>query len=557
MNFSNEQQIAIRQSQLGNIYIAAGPGSGKSTTLAEIARQLSGPDKSIMLITFTNKSAKDIIGKVGDKSMVGGTFHSIIYRIMRDNNHDFSICDEGKKKLIIRRLFNCRKDKEAFDKIYESISVAKSVYPIKDCKYTARYNAELARYSMMDFDDIINHGIDFLKKNKPSINVTDILVDELQDTSQNQLELLKELHRLTDAHIVGVGDLDQSIYEFRGARPRNVKDFIDHFGCNVYELGLNFRSKSNIVTHSRKLIENNKDRIQKDLRASDGGRGVVNVYRCSDTYKEIDYVVRLCRRKRREDVAILYRNRLHKMKLEYELRKNNIKYKVNDSTEITDRSAFRVILSIMKIASGAYDVYDVSEAAKGMKSLGNVTVNKIKELSESSNDILNDIISDKAKDDKRFAKSVSNIIKIQEEFTKYKGAKLSDMVRVIEGYLIKSFDVPKDIYSFLIDITNDYVVSIGDVRDLCNDFGLINTDEEQDDKDATIELSTIHGYKGGEKDIVIIPFSNWDIRPDPKIKDIWQAERRLWYVAVTRPKKELYISYSGYVKPKFIKEMGL
>ncbi len=857
MQFSQEQQDAIDNCD-GNIYMAAGPGSGKSTTLAEIARKIHNiDDNRIILITFTNKSARDILGKVGlgdSPRITGGTFHSIAYRLMRAAGVKTTICDENKKKLIIKKVFDCRKDKEKFVEVYETISRTKSVYPRKACNVTDKYNQELKKYDMMDFDDIISNGIQHIKNETSNVAATHILVDELQDTSGAQLELLKALRSVTKAKMLGVGDLDQcqpkgtlvlttqgykdisyissgvdrlpsyvqrgsyvvglkegytfkksrrsysgfmydittdsystkctynhklrvkwssdaknnkdinvvylmkkdsmfrigrcqlfnsdkvfhlgirakleeatdiwilkvcfskqaaslwenvyscaygipmipfkksgkiytqsildetftqinvllsrdessiemkvlymlndfklsieyplwssnkvhekqgastifevqacnlvddlmvipehvkgkkirwssfnigkvyveneqvysinicphhtyiadgiivsnSIYEWRGARPQNVKDFIDTFGCKVYQLGLNFRSTQKIVEHSKKLIKHNKGRIEKNLRASSEDRGIVLSYRAKDVYKEIDYVTSYCRRNRHKEIAILYRTRLNKMKIEFELRKIGIKYKVNDSTDIVDRSAFRVLLGMLRMSCGIYDIYDMEEVAKGMKALGKTAVEKVRaaqsvtkvaadgeqvDLFEKIVTTFDDLVHNVYHKNKGMRRSLGNIMKLQAKFKELKGDSMNKLIRILPDYCTPSFDIPEDILTFLLDITKEYTLVVSNVRELCNDFGL-DKDQEEDNDDALLELSTIHGYKGGERDIIILPFCNWDVRPDDKVKNVWEAERRLFYVAITRPKDELIVTYSG-EKPQYIREMGL
>ena len=810
-----------------------------STTLAEIARNLYLPDSKIVLITFTNKSAKDIIKKANIGNITGGTFHSIAYKILKAVNPEFSICDENKKRVIIKKIFDCKKDKELFEEIYDTISKVKSRYPIENCEYTYKYNEELNKYNMLDFDDIINHCVEYLLKNKPDLNITDILVDELQDTSQNQLELLKAMY-VTDnkIHMVGVADLDQChpagnkilttdglinieqldeqkhklpaydghgkvyginkpygysfqksvrkysgriieftvnnnkfqvtpnhkmyvkwnknkvknkhclyimrkgnyyrlgqcrlindngyfqlgirarieeaddawileiydnkqealyweqyysilykiptltfkevpgskhfkqefinnvydniseniikqdveklldiykknilypfwsknnkyqkqtcltfiiteacnifndymimaelnnskltyhdiistdklvnnidvyslnvekfhnyfcenilvsncIYQWRGAEPKNVFDFIELFKCETCKLATNYRSVTNIVEHSRKLIEHNKMRIQNELTAYNKDKGIVHVYRAKDTYSEIDYTVSICKRNKNKEIVILYRNRLNKTKLEYELRKNKIEYKVNDSSEIIDRSAFRVMLSILKIASSKYDIYDLQEAAKGLKALGPSTINKIKALIDNNTEkkLISELIKEEADNNKRFATSVSNILLLQETFTLFKNAKLSILIKEILEYINNSFEIPKDILEFIIDMTESYKVCAQDIIDLCNDFGLDNNPEEEMNDNAKITLSTIHGYKGGEGEMCILPFCDWNFKPDNNtMEETMEAERRLFYVAMTRAKEHLYMTYSGMIKPIFIKQAGL
>lgn len=579
MNFTTEQQAAIESAMKQNTYINATAGSGKSTTLAQIAKNiLEDPKNKVLLITFTNKSAKDIIRKVGGTSnrIDGGTFHSVAYKLMRQNGYDFNICDSGKQNIIIKKIFECKKDKEEFEKIKNEISITKCDYPQRSCSYTARYNAELTKYNMYDFDDIIFNGIEFIKEKKPEFLFTHILVDELQDTSKSQLEFLKQLYENYGCRMIGVGDLDQVLYEWRGARPENVNDFIKDFKCELKPLGLNFRSKNNIVRYARNLIENNKTHIKMDIRSSDTTNGLVRTYKYNHPLSEIDNVISLCRLFRNKEVTILYRDRTNKMKLEYELRKSKINYKVNDSTEIVDRSSFRVYISMLKIASKDYDIYDLEIVEKAIKGLGKTSVELIKNEINSNTpvasvdgqfdmfscvldtDTFHEKISKLANLNKKIKKSMIHAFKLQSEFTKIKNAdlQLSTLIKIFPDYIITSYDVPKEISDFLEDIGEDYKTSLVDIQDMCNNFGLNGQDEVYDET-AKLQLSTIHGFKGGESDVVILPFCNWKFREDSRVKSILESERRLFYVAITRAKSELYISYSAQTTPRFIQEMKI
>ena len=579
MNFTQEQNIAIESALQQNTYIIAGAGSGKSTTLAQIAKLiLEDPDNKVLLITFTNKSAKDIINKVGGTNdrIDGGTFHSVAYRLMRNNGYDFNICDTNKQNIIIKKIFDCKKDKEEFEKIKNEISITKSDYPQRACEYTARYNIELGKYNMYDFDDIIFNGIEFIKEKEPRFNYTHVLVDELQDTSRSQLEFLNQIHEKYHCRMIGVGDISQSIYEWRGARPENVDDFISNFDCDVKPLALNFRSKNNIVEYSRRLIEHNSSHKKIDLRSNDRTNGTVRVLKSNHPLSEIDNIISICRMNSTKNITILYRDRTNKMKLEYELRRARLKYKVNDSTEIVDRSSFRVYISMMKIASKEYDIYDLEIVAKGIKKLGTGTVEAIRTMidtnailtnKEGQTDLFNtfedddsfhDKVSKLANNSKKIKSGCIEMFKLQSEFKKIKkeNLKLDSLVKVFPNFMIKSFEVPKEISDFMEDITTDYDVSIESITELCNNFGL-NAQDEVYDEDANIQLSTIHGFKGGEDDVVIVPFCDWKFRPDGRVKDIIESERRLFYVAITRAKISLYLTYSGFNTPRFIKEMGL
>lgn len=553
MNLTPKQQEIVDGINT-NLYVNAGPGSGKSTSLAAACvKILENKNNRVILITFTNKSAKDIIAKCSsaDKTRIeGGTFHSLAYKYLRENGIKPSICDEYKKRVIIKKLFDCKKDNEKFDKIYTLISNYKSEWPKSNNSNVIKYNSELEKYGLIDFDDIIYSGIDlFNNPNSLFPSVTHILVDELQDTSSPQLELLKCMYRKFNAVIIGVGDIDQSLYEFRGAKPENVNIFIKDFNCKLVNMGDNFRSLPKIVKESSNLIKNNKKRIYKDLIPKRTGEAVINIYESLNYNQEITNIVNKCKQNSTSKIGILYRNRTYKNFIEYELLKNDIKYTVNDSTEISDRTAVKVIVSIFKLASGQFDVYDLYQSSKALKSLGIGTVKKIE--NEAKDKSIRDVVTSKFV--KKVPKTLSSIKKLWESYSINKEKKLTVFYEFLKSELLnKSFQINKDIDKFITDISSNYVISVESILDLANELGLDNK-KEHIDETANVELSTVHGAKGGEWDVVILPFT--EMYCDDKFDDYdEEAERRLFYVAITRAKNKLYMSYTG-SKPKFIKEM--
>lgn len=554
-----EEQLHILDNCHKPIFINAGPGSGKSTMLGHISEKILSDDQDsrILLLTFTNKAAKSIMSKCStlDQSRIlGGTFHGICYKILRENNKDQFICDESKKRLIIKKVFNCKKDKEKFEYLYDKISNLKSNYPLT-CNDSDlnKYQNELHKYKLLDFDDIIINIINSLKqKTCGAPSVTHILVDELQDTSGQQLELLKELYEHTKAIMLGASDLDQCIYSWRNARPQNTRDFIHHFGCSVYNMGINFRSNKSIVDCSACLIRHNKDRLDKKLEAFNKEKGVVTEYKCLNPFNEIDYVIMKCKQNRGKEIAILYRNRSFKNHLEFELRKEKIEYKVNDFLEITDRSAIKVMMSVLKICTRSYDIYDLTNAAKAIKRFGIGTVNKLEEESKEKQEKVNIIVTEYTQDKKK-RNRLNSIIKLQEFFDSHQEQNLELLIREVEKYFNKSFDYQDEMRAFLLDISREYKITTGSIKRLHNELGLTGN-EEHNDKDALVELSTLHGYKGLERDIVILPWCDDYLTPKPGKKINEEEERRLFYVGATRARAKLYMSYSG-DKPKFIKEM--
>jgi len=552
MKLTDEQQNILNNCHK-NIYISAAPGSGKSSVLGLMAEKIvkEVPNKKVVLVTFTNKASKSIISKcenIDKKNIIGGTYHGLAMIFCRNNNIHWNICDEGKKRLIIKKLFDCKKDKELMNDLVQEISLSKSEWPMGLSENVNKYNNELTKYNLVDFDDIIYKFIDLIPQLKYD-NISAILCDELQDTSGPQLIMLKRLQENLKCHMIGVADDDQTIYQWRGARPENVKDFIDTFKCDILNMGFNFRSDRTIVQCSRRVIEHNKKRIKKQIKEFRTDDGYVSEYKSKQPLDEIKYVIMKCKQNSQAEIAILYRNRTYKNHLEFDLKKAGIKYCVNDSLEISDRSAIKVMIASMKLAAGVGDIYDLEIASKGLMGVGKTTIDKLKFLSKDKD--LNVVLKNLFYDEKNH-KKFDSLISIRSYFNNHKGNNLSHLALFIEKYFIKSFDYQDDMKAFVHDITKEYLISTTDIREISNDLGLDGKEENQD-KDAKVELSTIHGYKGCQRSTIIVPWCNMFEPQQAKEYDI-EDERRLFYVAITRAESKLYLSYSGDT-PKFIEEM--
>jgi len=553
MNLTSEQQKILDNAGI-NIAINSGPGSGKSSMLSVIAEKLlQDPKNFVLLITFTNKASKSIISKclgVDQKRILGGTFHGLANLFARQNGIYWNICDEGKKRLIIRKTFDCKKDKTKLLEITDEISLAKCEYPLKTTDKITKYNSELSKYCLTDFDDMIYNIISLLPSLKlPSI--THVLVDELHDTNAVQLEMLKVLQTNLKCNMIGVFDGDQDIYSWRGSRHENIQDFISYFNCKVFNMGINFRSTRDIVKCSANLISNNKNRLYKDLKSFSQKDGHISEYRSRNPLDEIKYIITKCKQNSNKTIAILYRNRTYKNHLEFDLKKAGIKYCVNDSLEISDRSAIKVMISSMKIAAQTGDIFDLEIASKGLMGIGKTTINNIKK--EIGSQSLSTFLRNKFFDEKNH-KKFDSLISIISYFNNHKDNNLDDLATFIEKYFIKSFDYQEDMKNFIHDITKTYKINAADIRDISNDLGLDGKEENQD-KDAMVEMSTIHGFKGLQAGIVILPWCQMFERQAGKDYDL-ESERRLFYVAVTRTEEKLYLSYSEN-RPTFIREMKI
>jgi DNA helicase-2/ATP-dependent DNA helicase PcrA len=316
-------------------------------------------------------------------------------------------------------------------------------------------------------------------------------------------------------------------------------------------MGFNFRSSRTIVQCSRRVIEHNKLRIKKEIKEFKTDEGHVSEYQSANPMEEIKYIISKCKQNKGLEIAILYRNRSYKNHLEFDLKKAGLKYCVNDSLEISDRSAIKVMISCMKLAAQFGDIYDLEIASKGLRGVGKTTVENIKkDIGDKS---LSIYLRDKFFDPKNH-KKFDSLISIISYFNNHKNNNLEHLALLIEKYFIKSFDYQDDMRNFIRDITKEYKINSSDIRDISNDLGLDGKEENQD-KDAKIELSTIHGYKGIEREVVILPWCSMFEAQAGKNYNI-EDERRLFYVGITRAKSKLYCSYSGDT-PKFIEEMKI
>jgi len=465
---------------------------------------------------------------------------------MISSGYNINICDESKKAVIIRRVFGVKRTSEEFREIYDSISAAKSEYPVKMTDVIVKYNNELKKYNLFDFDDILTVFIDeFSKIVLP--NITHCLVDEFQDTNRQQLEILKVLQTRTSAKFVAVGDGDQCLYTWRGARYENINDFISHFKCEVLTLGVNFRCPTKVVNISKKIIEKNKNRISVNLVANKKYDGNVRVYRAPNELAEIDYCIAAVKFAiaNKNSVIILYRNRTYKNHLELELKKNKIKYNVNDSTEICDRTALQAIIATLKVVAGSGDLYDFMASARLVYGLGSIAAVNIHDHVKETNE-LEQLLASK--------KKYMHLYSIYSKFkdVEASGGTLADMLPFLYSNATPSFTIADDIKLFVSDVFTDYKASNFGIKALANDLGLDNQ-KETTDSESLVELSTVHGFKGGEADVVLLL---WAQQFEPKIGKEYnpEEERRLFYVAITRSKNDLKITYSGQV-PKFVSEM--
>ena len=391
LNSLNEAQRDAVCNLSQNSLVIAGAGSGKTRVLIQRILWLVEDNEfspfSILAVTFTNKAAKEIKTRLSESlsisidSMWVGTFHGICYRILRANYQkvelpkNFQIIDTDDQVRIIKRIMkdneidnsqilpkqvawyiNKKKDqsirsKKAKDNDFISIQYNK-IYRI----YEEYCNAS----GLVDFGEIILRTLELLKTNNEVRKYyhslfKSILVDEFQDTNTIQYELIRVMTS-TDTSIFAVGDDDQSIYGWRGAKIENIdklqKDYKD---TKVFRLEQNYRSTGNILNAANSVILNNDSRMGKNLWTEDKNGDLIKVFSASDEIDEANFVIETIQNHISEDfkkneIAILYRSNAQSRIFEEKLITKGISYKIYGGFRFFERAEIKDVVAYMRIA---------------------------------------------------------------------------------------------------------------------------------------------------------------------------------------------------------------
>ncbi|WP_035907193.1 MULTISPECIES: ATP-dependent helicase [unclassified Lebetimonas] len=594
----NEEQKKAATHIDGALLILAGAGSGKTKTLTtRLAYLLSlGIDPANTLtLTFTNKAAAEMRERA--LNMVGEniahppllvTFHKFglmflrlyIYLLNRDNN--FVIIDTDDQKKIIKSISNdlpanfiskeISKYKNSFLNPDEVFSLANDTTYKKLAYIYDKYQKYLLENNLVDFDDLLLLPFDILHNNEDLCSeISDkyqyIMVDEYQDTNEIQLLLLKKLC-INHNNICVVGDDDQSIYGFRGANHKNILNFEKDFRAKVVKLQINYRSTNQILEAANNLISYNKQRYGKKLISANGDGDGVEIIA---SYNEIAEGEEIAKRIKKliengvspREIAVLYRINALSRSIEDALRSYGIVYKLVGGMKFYEREEIKDLISYLRLIVNSHDEYSFKRVVnKPKRGIGKATILKIEQR----------------KGDKSY---IEFIKEDNLEFLSKKTAKsLKDFASFLEMLSKQNIDEIPEILEEIIDFSNSYkdedkkrnveefYGTMRDKKDL-NIREFLNELSLESDQDKItnemINVMTIHASKGLEFDHIFVigleegffPLSDADI----------EEERRLAYVAFTRARKKLTLSYtqSRYVrgsrshvqKSRFLTEAGL
>ena len=594
----NEEQKKAATHIDGALLILAGAGSGKTKTITtRLAYLLSlGIDPANTLtLTFTNKAASEmreralaLIDTDIPHPPLLLTFHKFgliflklyIHLLNRDNN--FVIIDNDDQKKILKQISTdlppnfmakeISKYKNSFLSPDEVYALANDTTYKKLAHIYDKYQKYLLENNLVDFDDLLLLSYKILDENEDltkdiSKKYQYIMVDEYQDTNEIQLLLLKKLCS-THNNICVVGDDDQSIYGFRGANHKNILEFEKDFNAEVIKLELNYRSTNQILNAANSLISFNKNRYDKKLISANGDGKEVRVL---SNYNEIAEAEMIAKEIKNlinnginpKDIAILYRINALSRSIEDGLRNAGIPYKLVGGMKFYEREEIKDLISYLRLIINIHDDYSFKRVVnKPRRGIGKTTIQKLENAKGEKSFIEFIKESDLNFLSKKAAKTLKEFVSTIEFLSK---SSLEELPELIEESikLSKSYkdeDKARNIEEFYGLIHEKSDLSL---REFLNELSL----ESDQDKitDEMINVMTIHASKGLEFDYLYVigmeegffPLNDADI----------EEERRLAYVAITRAKKELTLSFveSRYIrgqrnrlfKSRFLTEAGL
>ena len=611
MKLNPQQQQAVEYVS-GPCLVLAGAGSGKTRVIINKIAHLIGKcgylPKQIAAVTFTNKAAREMkervaqsIGKESSKGLIVSTFHTLGFDIIkREYKHlgfkaNMTLFDEHDQMVLLKELTAdlLQEDKELLRTLINRISNWKNDLCSPQQALTLardkqeqtfahcydRYNKQLRAYNALDFDDLIMLPTLLFKQNaevrsKWQEKIRYLLVDEYQDTNTSQYELIKLLVGDRACFTV-VGDDDQSIYSWRGARPQNMVRLRDDFpALRVIKLEQNYRSSQRILHCANILIDNNDHVFDKKLFSNLGEGEKLQIIEAKNEEHEAERVVgeliahRFIAKTHYRDYAILYRGNHQSRLLEKILMQNRIPYKISGGTSFFSRAEIKDMMAYLRLVVNQDDDAAFLRIVNTPKrEIGTATLEKLGSLAQEKHVSLFEAIFDfeliqrvtpKAYD--ALQKFARWIVELNDEIQRSEPERaVRSMLASLhyEEYLYEYATSPKaaEMQSKNVATLFDWVADMlkGDEFNEPMNLNQIVTrltlrdmlerGEEEDDSDQ-VQLMTLHASKGLEFPYVFLIGMEEGILPHQTSidEDNVEEERRLAYVGITRAQQNLWFS---------------
>lgn len=597
----NEEQYQAVTSN-GPVLVLAGAGTGKTRVLVyRVARLIEqGIDpRTILLLTFLKKAAVVMLDRVSilvkkniGRMVAGGTFHSFANTILRQYakllgiSVNFTILDNPDSEDVIDKIrtdhdYNSQSTDFPYkQRIFEIISTSRnkqiSIAEVVKSKYSGlkdyipdlelirdEYAAYKKANSLLDFDDMIEFLVIALKGNptfRKTINkrFQYVLVDEFQDTNTLQFELIKLLSPKGN-NVMAVGDDMQSIYSFRGANHENIfllpKSIPD---CKIIKLEQNYRSQPSLIEFTNAIVENALTGYPKKLWSTKSIGPKTQVCNFNDTYEEAEFIADKVRALKEtgiptSEIAILSRNSHCNIYVQLELSKCGIPYAVFGGSKFTDRKHVKDIMAYLRIAQNIKDEIAWHRVLKLLPGIGPKNADKILFYLKDDGSFENIPESNYAKLVRELGMVIKRIMPDE--------VPLIDKIEYIKSHYIPLLELkdsdpePKKIdinmiqqmsaqYSSVEKFLSDFVLNPPSKQMVPSVGPLIDETEE-----PPVVISTIHSAKGLEWHTVFVIHALEGTIPSSKamFQEEIEEERRLFYVACTRAKENLFVTYPSFL----------
>lgn len=602
----NEQQLnAVLASVDKNIVLLAGAGAGKTATMVTrtqyLVDDLDIDPSNIMLVTFTNKAANEILERIskvcpGAYKMWIGTFHKICIRIIRTHGEllgikNFSILDSKGQKDLIRSIL----DSKGID--YNAYLVSSILKKISEFKNNMRRPSEVLmdsevdklyadvyqeyqnicwRRKTFDFDDLIIYGTLLISnyesvKNWAHNTFKYIMADEVQDTNMAQFVFLSNI--IGNNNVLLCGDVNQSIYGFRNAKPQYLENFAN-IHPNTYKMKLekNYRSTQVIIRAANHVVEHNSFGTKLEMFCDNEVGDKIQLYEAGDPATEAKWIVSeilMHSEKDLSDFAIIYRANHQSRIIEEALVNAGIGYTVFGSTSFYSRKEVRDMLAWLKLCTNEYDVDSLKRILGTLKGVGKTTIDNVIKYSQDNmlnmhnviptylnsgtasrltnvaeNGLLcvNSIINKSYSSCSQIIEEVFRNTEIRKELITLGTEDALERLEILDEFqnMVHSMEINDKEILPMVEVI-DQISLLSDVKG------------EEKAKAHCVKLMTAHASKGLEFDTVFIIGAQEGSFPHKNAiaectRDAIEEERRLFYVAMTRAQKKLYITNTKYIR---------
>lgn len=607
----NDEQYAAVTAEPGPLLVLAGAGSGKTRTLTyRVAYLLSRgiPPGEILLLTFTNKAAKEMLHRVQDLTGVeprrfwGGTFHSLGHRALRIYGEaiglprNFTILDAEESESLLKqavehedKLFFKDKTNPRPSPLFSVLSLARNTQaPIVATveKYFPQYNEIVSRLpafaaayakkkkeqNVVDYDDLLEFWLELLIK-APDVaayfahRFKHVLVDEYQDTNTLQSQIVD---RIAAHHcVMAVGDDAQCIYSWRGANFENIMTFPDrHPGTVIHRIEVNYRSTPEILNLANGvLLAQPKGRhFDKELRAARAHSQKPFVVQAMDDREQAEFILKRIRSLVEDDgvslneIAILYRSHFLALEVQLALSRAGLPYHITSGVKFFERQHIRDLVALLRFVYNPSDTQAWQRIAillpkigeKGAQKIYNAALDHARLMQQNfvdalpTDDVKSKVAKDALPDWGNFCASLKQVADAMQTM------KPADAVQTaIDGWY---GDYLKGAFADYLDRLDELKALVGfaarfdETQDFLAQIVLLNSetsDRHVDPDTEAIKLTTVHQAKGLEYDVVFLiglADGQFPGRRSIESGDV-EEERRLFYVAVTRARNELYLTY--------------